>query len=137
MQIFKSIINSLFSQKSLEFCLRENEDDMMETSFSVGIEFCKNMKGKKKTNIQLDELSSGEKNLLVMYYKLIFVDFHQCNTYVFIDEPETSLHIDWQRKYVDILDKILFLRGNAQCIVVTHSPSIIGEHADITNVLEG
>ena len=39
------------------------------------------------------------------------------------DEPELSLHIDWQRK---LLDSIVQLNPNAQLIVATHSPEIAG-----------
>ena len=39
--------------------------------------------------------------------------------------------------YMDILKDTLKFRYNVQCIVVTHSPSIIGDYRDITNVLEG
>ena len=43
------------------------------------------------------------------------------------DEPELSLHIEWQRK---ILNALLDLNANAQIIVATHSPEIAGNFAE-------
>ena len=45
------------------------------------------------------------------------------NPYVlFMDEPEVSLHIDWQQRLIDI---ILTLNPNVQIILTTHSPAVI------------
>lgn len=141
MELYKKIIDSLFTRKTMfyeeEDLLEDGEPCPAEIETTMRLYFCISKSGKKKEWIGLDSLSSGEKNLIVMYYKLIFADCTNDDSFVFIDEPETSLHIAWQRDYIDILSEILKLRGNTQCIVVTHSPSIIGEHSDITNVLEG
>lgn len=48
--------------------------------------------------------------------------------YVFIaDEPELSLHIEWQK---DIIGAINTINPNAQVIVATHSPEIAGQWSD-------
>jgi predicted ATP-binding protein involved in virulence len=39
-----------------------------------------------------------------------------------VDEPELSLHIDWQEKFVDAIRKA---NPNVQLILATHSPAII------------
>ena len=44
-----------------------------------------------------------------------------------IDEPEISLHVDWQRI---ILDEIMRQAGDRQVIVCTHSPEVVAEHRD-------
>lgn len=79
-------------------------------------------------DIDLDCLSSGEKNDFVMFYQLIF------NTQEFgivlIDEPEISLHIEWQEEYLDFLQKICSM-NSLQAIVATHSPNIINGHFDL------
>jgi predicted ATP-dependent endonuclease of OLD family len=41
---------------------------------------------------------------------------------LFIDEPEVSLHIEWQKRLIDL---ILELNPNVQIILTTHSPAVI------------
>ena len=43
---------------------------------------------------------------------------------IFMDEPETSLHFDWQKKLIQYIREI---NPNAQIILATHSPAIIME----------
>lgn len=78
--------------------------------------------------LQLDRLSSGEKNDIVMFYNLIFGS--EKNGLVLIDEPEISLHIEWQREYLDRLLEICNMNG-LQAIVATHSPNIVNAHTDL------
>lgn len=44
------------------------------------------------------------------------------NYVLFMDEPEVSLHIDWQKRLIDL---ILELNPNVQIILTTHSPAVI------------
>ena len=39
-----------------------------------------------------------------------------------MDEPEVSLHIDWQQQLIEL---ITTLNPNAQIILTTHSPALI------------
>ena len=78
--------------------------------------------------ISIEYLSSGEKNDFVMFYRLIFNTYQ--NGIVLIDEPEISLHIEWQEEYLDRLIEICKMNG-LQAIVATHSPSIINGHLDL------
>ena len=48
------------------------------------------------------------------------------STVLLVDEPELSLHIDWQRKFISKISK---LSGN-KLILATHSPDIIYDHVD-------
>ena len=41
---------------------------------------------------------------------------------LFMDEPEVSLHVDWQQRLIDL---ILELNPNVQIILTTHSPAVI------------
>lgn len=68
-------------------------------------------------------LSSGEQHEIVMTYRLIFES--QPQQLVMIDEPEVSLHVKWQRSFLDDLSKIAELDG-LRFIVATHSPQIVG-----------
>jgi ABC-type transport system involved in cytochrome c biogenesis ATPase subunit len=77
----------------------------------------------------LQVLSSGERHVL----SLIFSATHMRSSdgIVLIDEPELSLHVDWQRI---ILGEILKQAGGRQVIACTHSPEVAAEH--ITNLRE-
>jgi predicted ATP-binding protein involved in virulence len=73
-------------------------------------------------------LSSGEQHEIVLLFDLIF--FSDPGTLVLIDEPEISLHIDWQKKFLSDVEAI----GSAadlKFLLATHSPTIIGTRVDI------
>ncbi|MBP5221913.1 MAG: ATP-binding protein [Lachnospiraceae bacterium] len=55
----------------------------------------------KDRKIELETLSSGEKHDFIMFYNLIFNT--RSGGLVLIDEPEISLHIEWQNTYLDML----------------------------------
>ena len=66
------------------------------------------------------QLSSGEKQILVILLTVLVEDNE---SYVlFMDEPEVSLHIEWQKRLIDL---ILELNPNVQIILTTHSPAVI------------
>lgn len=65
-------------------------------------------------------LSSGEKQLLVILLTLLVQDMKPCA--IFMDEPEVSLHIEWQQKLISAVRK---MNPNAQIILTTHSPAVI------------
>ena len=69
-------------------------------------------------------MSSGERQLLTMLYAVTKMS---SDSLVLIDEPELSLHIDWQE---DLLHKMMSQLGNRQIIVCTHSPSIAADYLD-------
>ena len=66
------------------------------------------------------QLSSGEKQMLAILLTVLVEDDQP---YVlFMDEPEVSLHIEWQKR---LLDLILELNPNVQIILTTHSPAVV------------
>lgn len=72
--------------------------------------------------IPLAKLSSGEKQLLILFIEALL---QRQLPYIFLaDEPELSLHISWQR---NIISAIRSLNPNAQIVVATHSPEIAGK----------
>lgn len=77
--------------------------------------------------ISLETLSSGEKHDFIMFYNLIFNASE--NGLILVDEPEISLHIEWQETYLDKLIAICEMNG-LQAIVATHSPNIVSSHYD-------
>ncbi len=66
------------------------------------------------------QLSSGEKQMLVILLTVLVED--QKPYVLFMDEPEVSLHVDWQQKLIDL---ILELNPNVQIILSTHAPAVI------------
>ena len=73
-------------------------------------------------------LSSGEQQELVLHYDLLFRV--RSNTIVLIDEPELSLHVAWQKRFLPDLLKIVEL-SNFDALVATHSPYVVGERDDL------
>lgn len=65
-------------------------------------------------------LSSGEKQILVIMLTALVQENKHC--VMLMDEPEISLHIEWQQRLVNI---IRTLNPNVQIILCTHSPAII------------
>jgi predicted ATP-dependent endonuclease of OLD family len=66
------------------------------------------------------QLSSGEKQMLAILLTVLVED--QQPYILFMDEPEVSLHIEWQKRLIDL---ILELNPNVQIILTTHSPAVI------------
>ena len=66
------------------------------------------------------QLSSGEKQMLAILLTVLVEDNE---SYVlFMDEPEVSLHIEWQKRLIDL---IIELNPNVQIILTTHSPAVV------------
>lgn len=78
-------------------------------------------------------LSSGEQHEIILLYDLIFKASK--NMLVLIDEPEISLHIDWQLSFLEDLESISIL-NNPQFLIATHSPSIIGNRINLAHEIE-
>lgn len=66
------------------------------------------------------QLSSGEKQMLLILLTVLLQD--SLPYVLFMDEPEVSLHMEWQKS---LIDNILRLNPNIQIILTTHSPAII------------
>jgi ABC-type glutathione transport system ATPase component len=65
-------------------------------------------------------LSSGEKQMLVILLTVLVQDKQPC--VLLMDEPEVSLHIEWQQRVIEIIRE---MNPNAQVILTTHSPAMI------------
>ena len=66
------------------------------------------------------QLSSGEKQLLVILLTVLVQDGQP--SVLFMDEPEVSLHIEWQQQLISLIRR---LNNNVQIILTTHSPAVI------------
>lgn len=79
--------------------------------------------GQAKEAIESDKLSAGEKQMLSFLYYNTFSE----NAAIFIDEPELSLHVDWQRL---LLPALLEQATGNQFFIATHSPFIYAKYPD-------
>jgi predicted ATPase len=66
------------------------------------------------------QLSSGEKQMLVILLTVLVQD-NQSFT-LFMDEPEVSLHVEWQQKLISLIRQ---LNPKVQIILTTHSPAVV------------
>ncbi|NJY61966.1 AAA family ATPase [Salinimicrobium sp. CDJ15-81-2] len=86
---------------------------------------------KDEIAIPLNQLSSGEKQLIILLTEALLQKGSE--TLFIADEPELSLHIEWQRKVISSIRK---LNPNSQIIVATHSPEIVGKFKSNTINME-
>jgi predicted ATP-binding protein involved in virulence len=115
---FKRIINSRFLYKQ------------MSVNRTTGYSFTTNNGEVLPPNV----LSSGEQNELILFFDLLFNV--SPNSLILIDEPELSLHVDWQEKFLNDLLEITKIRGFS-ALIATHSPEIINNRWNLTVELEG
>lgn len=96
-----------------------------ETDGKLSIEVTdENQNEKYKLNYK--DLSSGEKQILILLTEALL---QQGKQYIYLaDEPEMSLHMNWQ---AIIIDALIQLNKNAQIIVATHSPEIAQDWNDM------
>lgn len=73
--------------------------------------------------ISLASLSTGEKHLLRILIETMLADANS----IIIDEPELSMHVDWQHRLVRSMRQ---LSPEAQLILATHSPEIMADVPD-------
>lgn len=117
--LFEPIINKLDLYESI--VNRKLKFKKMNLSRTKGI-MVESDEGK---NLSLSDLSSGEQEILVLFYKLIF---ESDVNLLLIDEPEISLHIAWQKEILEDFKSIVDLNENIQVIIATHSPQIISNN---------
>ena len=113
LDLFTHIVNSRLSYKSI---IISNEKGLVVLDDGGKV-------------LDINQLSSGEKQEIVLFYDLIFET--PDNTLLLIDEPEISLHIVWQKMFIDDLLKIVNMK-NLNVIVATHAPQIINGHWENT-----
>jgi predicted ATP-binding protein involved in virulence len=82
--------------------------------------------------LNLTDLSSGEQQEIVLLYELLFKT--NPNTLILIDEPEISLHVEWQKPFIGDLQKIAKIK-QISFLVSTHAPGIINDKWNLTKDL--
>ncbi|XZI41632.1 AAA family ATPase [Clostridium perfringens] len=109
--LFMDIINTKLAFKNIKIS--------KETGLSIV-----DMQGRE---FKLSMLSSGEKQMIVLFYNLIFEINNE--SLLLMDEPEISLHISWQQEFMSDLLRVLD-KKNINIIVATHSPQILSNYWD-------
>ncbi len=117
---FQDMIDELFADTNKKINRKSNEIQFVQTNGNGTTEM-----------ITPYQLSSGEKQMLAI---LLTVLVENREPYALLmDEPEISLHIDWQQRLIDLIRQ---LNPNAQIILSTHSPALImdGWMSNVTEV---
>ncbi|HLL05658.1 MAG TPA: AAA family ATPase [Myxococcaceae bacterium] len=117
-QVFTRIINERFLLKSLAI---HRDQGFVFTSANGAL-------------LKPSALSSGEQHELILFYELLFR--MKKNELLLIDEPEISLHVAWQERFLGDLSEVVKL-SEIDAVIATHSPEIIGDHWDLTVELKG
>ena len=119
-ELFKIVIN----EKSM---LTDKFIRIRQGKISVWVKYG----GEPEREMNIRDLSSGEKNLLLLYFQLIFELPASCKEgrmcLQLLDEPEVSMHPDWLIVFVDNLQYIneeLGRGDNFQYVIATHSLAI-------------
>ena len=103
-KIFQDIMDELFTDTGKKIIRTENEirfSQIGETLFPY-------------------QLSSGEKQILSIMLTVLVED--NMPYVLLMDEPEVSLHIEWQQRLIEL---ILQLNPNVQIVLTTHSPAVV------------
>ena len=101
---FQDIVDDLFSETGKHIVRTENEIRFTQ----IG------------EMLMPYQLSSGEKQMLAILLTVLVED--DLPYVLFMDEPEVSLHIEWQKRLIDL---ILELNPHVQIILTTHSPAVV------------
>ncbi|MBQ8593809.1 MAG: ATP-binding protein [Bacteroidaceae bacterium] len=103
-KMFQDIIDDLFSETGKKI-LRGSNEIMFDQAGET---------------LNPYQLSSGEKQMLVILLTVLVQDNQP--TVLFMDEPEVSLHIEWQQQLIRLIRS---LNGQVQIILTTHSPAMV------------
>ena len=103
-KVFQDMVDRLFAETGKALVRDSNEIRFTQT-------------GETLTPYQL---SSGEKQMLAILFTVLVEDNQ--HYVLFMDEPEVSLHVEWQQKLIDL---IVELNPNVQIVLTTHSPAVI------------
>lgn len=115
--VYKDIVNNIFINKTMEI----NERGLITVKID-----------KNDLDLPLKKLSSGEKQIMVLFYRLLFQTAPGSLT--IIDEPEISLHVSWQQLLGGYFKDVARLR-DLRMIVATHAPAIIHNDWDMAKEL--
>jgi hypothetical protein len=116
-QLFTSMITGMFKFKGI----------------TIGTDYGFRFRSEEGRTLPPEALSSGEQHQLVLLFDLLFVVPQ--SALILVDEPEISLHVEWQQQVLANFRSVSQLR-DLDFVIATHSPDIIHNHWDLTVALE-
>ena len=121
--IKKTLTNETYDDeiKKINTIFKDLDLNVKLDSLPSGIDAIPIFKTNEGKKIDIKQLSSGEKHLFFRMISLKSLNIN--NAIIIVDEPETSMHPDWQRKIIKVYESI---GENNQIIMATHSPLILG-----------
>ena len=108
MMFVKMIDNKMLSKKTIKLNAKDGLRILDDTNYEV----------------PLRKLSSGEQNLIILYFYLIFKTYK--GTIVCLDEPESSMHVAWQKSMLEDFKNIAKEFG-IQLIFASHSIDFVND----------
>lgn len=73
--------------------------------------------------LELTNLSSGEQNLISTGARL--VAHAKPGSFIVIDEPELSLNVAWQQRYIELISSALSSAKGSHVMIASHSPHLV------------
>ena len=116
---FLDIVDQLFAETGKKVMRKSNELRVEQQIDFLGL-YHGDGEGLSVQELSPYKLSSGEKQMLVILLTALVQNQHP--HVMLMDEPEISLHIDWQQRLIGLIRE---LNPNAQIILTTHSPAMI------------
>ncbi|WP_019106843.1 AAA family ATPase [Pantoea ananatis] len=101
-------------------------DKLLEVAIAVGFVIPTKLKVQRINSLKwvsIHNLSSGQQSL--MMNAVIISTFTKKDALICIDEPENSLHPEWQLNYMAFIDHLCPKDIGCHLLVSTHSPQII------------
>jgi len=106
LNIFRNIMDDMLSQT-----LKKINLENIDKSFTIQTQ---------NKDIEVFDLSSGEKQILIIFLTILL---KENKPYILLmDEPENSLHVEWQMNFIQNIRK---LNSNLQIITATHNPILM------------
>ncbi|MUK67335.1 AAA family ATPase [Aliivibrio fischeri] len=106
--------------------LDEKTTESLINSLELNISSVKSITLRKNNSNQrltLNDASSGERSLLLLICSIASQITN--DSLILIDEPEISLHPEWQETFIDLLHNAFSHYKRCHFIIATHSPLII------------
>lgn len=73
----------------------------------------------RSSPLPIESLASGEKQVMRILLETLVAG----SSPVLLDEPEISLHVDWQGRMLELMS---YINPKAQVVVASHSPEVVG-----------
>jgi len=116
------------SERKCYFKGIEVDDDALKSilrlnQFNITLISDVNIQKKHIGDLSLRKASSGEQCIFSMIFSI--TGSIKDNSLIIIDEPEISLHPEWQERFIEILSDAFSHYKNCQFIIASHSPQIV------------